>query len=60
MSDNKRFITVYKEGSELSAQERIIVDKVTGVNYLWIKSGYSGGLTPLLDAAGNPIVTHID
>lgn len=35
----------------------IYVDKETGVNYLFIVSGYAGGLTPLLDAAGKPVVT---
>jgi hypothetical protein len=35
---------------------QVIVDKETGVNYLWVKSGYAGGLTPLLDAEGKPIV----
>ena len=36
---------------------RIFVDKQTGVNYLYVNSGYSGGLTPLIDADGKPIVT---
>ena len=35
----------------------IYVDKETGVNYLFIVSGYAGGLTPLLDAEGKPVVT---
>ena len=35
----------------------IYVDKETGVNYLFIASGYAGGLTPLLDAEGKPVVT---
>ncbi len=37
----------------------ILVDKQTGVNYLYAASGYSGGLTVLVDAMGNPIVTPI-
>jgi hypothetical protein len=37
----------------------IYVDKKTGVNYLFIQSGYAGGLTPLLNADGSPITTPI-
>ena len=37
----------------------VIVDKKTGVNYLFAQSGYSGGLTPLLNRDGTPIVTTV-
>lgn len=53
-----RFIVVHKEGSELSTSKVVFVDKETGVNYLWIKSGYGAGLTPLLDSNGQPVVTR--
>ena len=56
---NDRFITVYKEGSEFTALRTVIVDRETGVNYLWIKSGYGSGITPLLDSNGQPVVTSI-
>lgn len=36
----------------------VLVDKETGVNYLFVQSGYAGGLTPLLDADGKPVVTR--
>ena len=36
---------------------RILCDKETGVNYLYVCRGYGGGLTPLLDAEGKPIIT---
>lgn len=54
-----RFEILEKEGNQLkdSGLIQIIVDKQTGVNYLWVKSGYAGGLSPLLDAEGKPIVT---
>jgi hypothetical protein len=29
------------------------------VNYLYIGEGYGGGLTPLLDATGKPVVTPV-
>lgn len=56
---DKRFIVTEKEGSEFTNFVQVIVDKKTGVNYLWVKSGYSGGLTPLLDREGKPIITTV-
>ena len=38
----------------------IIVDKETGVNYLMAKFGNAGGLCPLLDKSGNPVITSIN
>ena len=57
-TQNDRFFVKEKSGSQLadSGLIQVIVDKETGVNYLWVKSGYAGGLTPLLDADGKPIV----
>lgn len=37
----------------------IWVDKITGVNYLFHFAGHSGGLTPLLDENGKPVITPI-
>lgn len=34
----------------------IIVDRETGVCYLWKRVGYKGGLTVLVDAKGNPVI----
>ncbi len=56
MAKEKRFKKVYSEG--LGVNE-IWVDTKTGVNYLYHNSGYGGGLTPLLDKDGKPIVTSI-
>ena len=60
MSKNEnRFKILYKDGSQLQDEGRrqILVDTETGVNYLVWKSGYAGGITPLLDSEGNVIVT---
>ncbi len=59
MSKETRFEVIEKEGSQLKStgEIQIVVDKETGVNYLWMKSGYAGGLTPLLDENGKPIIT---
>ena len=53
----KRFIKVY---SESMGENQIFVDSITGVNYFYHNSGYSGGLTVLLDKDGKPIVTPIE
>lgn len=54
MKKEKRFIKTYSEGAT-----EIWVDKETGVNYLYHTSGYSGGLTVLLDREGKPVITTI-
>ena len=56
MGDN-RFEFVSKEGNDFTHLAEVVVDKQTGVNYLFVKSGNGAGLTPLLDADGKPIVT---
>ena len=57
MSQNDRFEKVYSQGM-IDVME-IWVDKQTGVNYLYHQSGYSGGMTPLLDRDGKPVVSPI-
>jgi len=56
MPKEKRFIKTYSQGL---GEIQILVDKQTGVNYLYKSEGYGGGLTPLLDAQGKPIVTPV-
>ncbi|MBQ2172287.1 MAG: xylan 1,4-beta-xylosidase [Bacteroidales bacterium] len=41
----------------LLTETLVIVDNETGVNYLYVHRGYGGGLTPLIDADGKPIIT---
>ena len=52
----ERFIRVH---SENMGCEQILVDKKTGVNYLFVQSGYAGGLTPLLDREGKPVISPL-
>ena len=52
-----RFDIKEKETMNLLTETMVIVDKETGVNYLYVGRGYGGGLTPLLDADGKPIIT---
>ena len=53
---DERFIQVHSENFGCQV---ILVDKVTGVNYLFVQSGYAGGLTPLLNRDGTPVITPI-
>ncbi|MBQ3137250.1 MAG: xylan 1,4-beta-xylosidase [Clostridia bacterium] len=57
--DDKRFVVTEKEGGALTSYKQVIVDKKTGVNYLFIQSGNAGGLTPLLDREGKPVITSV-
>lgn len=52
-----RFDIQEKTTMNLFTETMVIVDKLTGVNYLYVHRGYGGGLTPLIDADGKPIVT---
>lgn len=54
MSSKKRFEEIYSEGG-FSGVVKILVDKETGVNYLF----NAGGLTPLLDREGKPVVSPV-
>ena len=52
----ERFVRIYSDNFE---SELLLVDKKTGVNYLFVSRGYAGGLTPLLDRNGKPVITPI-
>ena len=53
---NDRF-EIRDKSSRLLTEALVVVDKETGVNYLFFSRGYGGGLTPLLDSDGKPIIT---
>ena len=57
----KRFVQIYYAG--VFEQQRVYVDTLTGVNYLLLicnTNNMGSGLTVLLDADGNPVVTPLD
>ncbi|MCL2677572.1 MAG: DUF6440 family protein [Clostridiales bacterium] len=58
MAKEKRFEVIMKEGSELGQIIKIFRDKETGVHYVYVGSGYGGGLTPLLDKEGKPVINR--
>jgi hypothetical protein len=55
MAKDERFVKVFSQG-KLTISE-IWVDTLTGVNYIFHEAGYAGGMTPLLDKDGKPVVT---
>ena len=54
---DNRFVKIYSQG--FVGTTEIWVDTQTGVNYLYHQSGYSGGLTVLMDRDGKPIVSAL-
>ena len=57
MAQAERFIKIYTQGMLTTTE--IWVDRLTGVNYIYHQSGYSGGLTPLLDRDGKVVITPV-
>jgi hypothetical protein len=58
MKKEKRFEIILDEGMGLSTKGfQILRDNETGVHYLFFINGYAGGLTPLLDKEGKPVVS---
>ena len=54
--DNDRFICIHKEDDNRVISTKILVDKVTGIQYIFHVSGYAGGMTVLLDQNGKPLL----
>ena len=55
---DNRFEKVYSQGA-ISGVE-ILVDKETGVNYIFTFNGNAGGMTVLLDKYGKPVITPVE
>ena len=55
----KRFEVVHSESSGVK-ELSIYRDKQTGVQYLFVRHGYGGGLSPLLDRDGKPVVDNVN
>ena len=53
----QRFVKIYSDG--MMTVSEIWVDTKTGVNYFYHTCGSSGGLTPLLDRDGKPVVSAL-
>ena len=61
MKNDERFEMIWSEGSSLreTGRRHILVDKETGINYLFHQNGNAGGMTPLLDRDGKPVITSV-
>lgn len=55
----KRFVVKEEQGLGMAGAVQIIVDTVTGVNYLNTVGVSMNGITPLLDSKGNVIIDEI-
>ena len=56
MAKKDRFVRTYTQGNTHHVE--IWVDRVTGVNYIYCtEMGSCGGMMPLLDREGKPVVT---
>lgn len=68
--NKKRFLKVYSQKDTIKNElmpsiletttTEILVDKETGVNYLFCSVGTASGLTVLVNQDGRPIVTPIE
>lgn len=57
-NEDNRFKLIYDQTSKMRIPVmEIWLDTETGVNYLFRNAAYGGGLTPLLDAEGKPVIT---
>lgn len=60
MAKNERFQIIHQEGNGLSKPQcMVLMDSATGVQYLFVQSGYGGGLCPLVDKEGGPLTWDV-
>ncbi len=56
----KRFVKIYSQsGGFTGPHMEILVDRETGVNYVYASAGYGGGLTVLLNRDGTPVISKL-
>ena len=55
---SRRFAVIHEEGT-FSMDMKILQDTLTGVQYFYCGSATGGGLTPLLDQTGRPILSPV-
>ena len=60
MEKKDRFQIVHQEGNGLTSPQRmVLMDTTTGVQYLFVQSGYAGGLCPLVNRDGGPLMWEV-
>lgn len=55
MKQDNRFVCIFRQMNTHAIS--VLIDTKTGVNYLYVREGFGGGLTPLLDAEGKVVVS---
>lgn len=63
MGKPKRFEIIHSESPEgggMVMSVTILLDTMTGVQYVQLLNGYGGGMTPLLDKDGQPIIWDVN
>ena len=55
-TEEKPFKERFEIVSFAASSGMVVVDTETRVMYLFVKSGYGGGLTVMVDAEGNPLL----
>ena len=56
----ERFQIVQQQGNGLTGPQcMVLMDTATGVQYLFVQAGYAGGLCPLVDQEGGPLVWKV-
>ena len=56
--ENDRFAVQYRQ-STMTTDTVVLVDRETGVNYLFYQQASAGGMTPLLNRDGTPLITSV-
>lgn len=60
MAKNERFEVIQQEGNGLTSLQRmVLLDRATGVQYLFVQGGNSGGLCALVDKDGKPLTWDV-
>lgn len=59
-ADEDRFMEIRTNDDMLGCYTYIYVDNETGVMYLFVKDGYGGGLTVMVDKDGKPLIWEGD
>ena len=60
MGKNDRFQIIREEGNGLTSPQRmVLMDTTTGVQYLFVQSGNAGGLCPLVNRDGGPLMWEV-
>lgn len=58
--NDHRFQVIQQEGNGLtSPQCTVLLDTATGVQYLFVQTGNSGGLCPLVNRDGGPLMWDV-